>query len=65
MARIPSIALLAPVETRRRVRAAASRMQLDFRIEADNNRRFRENFTGDPDVIFPAAGRRAVLASAC
>ncbi len=29
------------------------RMQLDFTIEAANNRRFRANFENDPDVIFP------------
>jgi ubiquinone biosynthesis protein len=29
-------------------------MQLDFGIEAANNRRFRRLFHGDPDVIFPA-----------
>jgi ubiquinone biosynthesis protein len=27
--------------------------QLDFRIEAGNNRRFRANFHGHPDVLFP------------
>jgi ubiquinone biosynthesis protein len=27
--------------------------QLDFRIEAANNRRFRENFRGHPDIVFP------------
>jgi ubiquinone biosynthesis protein len=27
--------------------------QLDFRIEARNNHRFRENFRDDPDVVFP------------
>ena len=27
--------------------------QLDFRIEARNNRRFRENFRGNTDVVFP------------
>ncbi len=27
--------------------------QLDFRIEAKNNRRFRTNFKGHPDVVFP------------
>lgn len=27
--------------------------QLDFRLEAANNRRFRANFKGDPDVAFP------------
>jgi ubiquinone biosynthesis protein len=28
--------------------------QLDFAIEARNNRRFRENFRGNPAVLFPA-----------
>jgi len=28
--------------------------QLDFTVEADNNRRFRANFSGHPDVVFPA-----------
>ena len=27
--------------------------QLDFRIEARNNRRFRENFRDQPAVVFP------------
>jgi ubiquinone biosynthesis protein len=27
--------------------------QLDFRVEARNNRRFRENFRGNADVVFP------------
>ncbi len=27
--------------------------QLDFRIEARNNRRFRDNFRNQPDVVFP------------
>jgi ubiquinone biosynthesis protein len=27
--------------------------QLDFRVEARNNRRFRENFRNEPDVVFP------------
>ncbi|HEX2659331.1 MAG TPA: AarF/UbiB family protein [Polyangia bacterium] len=27
--------------------------QLDFTVEADNNRRFRANFAGHPDVVFP------------
>lgn len=27
--------------------------QLDFRIEAANNLRFRENFSQEPDVVFP------------
>jgi ubiquinone biosynthesis protein len=29
-------------------------MQLDFRMEAENNRRFRSYFAGDADVVFPA-----------
>lgn len=32
---------------------AAIYAQLDFRQEAANNRRFRANFHGDPDVVFP------------
>jgi ubiquinone biosynthesis protein len=27
--------------------------QLDFRVEARNNHRFRENFRNEPDVVFP------------
>ena len=49
---IPSIATLSPVATVEEFgRAIFS--QLDFRIEARNNRRFRENFRGHPDVVFP------------
>jgi ubiquinone biosynthesis protein len=50
--RIPSIALLAPVESVDQF-GRAIRMQLDFTIEARNNRRFRKNFAGDPDIVFP------------
>jgi ubiquinone biosynthesis protein len=50
--RIPSLATLAPAaavdEFGRAVFA-----QLDFRIEARNNRRFRENFREQRDVVFP------------
>ena len=50
--RIPSLATLAPAaavdEFGRAVFA-----QLDFRIEARNNRRFRENFREHRDVVFP------------
>jgi ubiquinone biosynthesis protein len=49
----PSIALLAPVESVDQF-GRGIRMQLDFTIEAENNRKFRKNFEGDPDVIFPA-----------
>jgi ubiquinone biosynthesis protein len=49
---IPSISTLAPVATVEEFgRAIFS--QLDFRIEAANNRRFRENFRGEPKVVFP------------
>ena len=49
---IPSIATLSPVATVEEFGRAIF-AQLDFRIEARNNRRFRENFRGDPDVVFP------------
>jgi ubiquinone biosynthesis protein len=49
---IPSIATLSPVaavdEFGRAIFA-----QLDFRVEARNNRRFRENFRDHPEVVFP------------
>ena len=50
--KLPSIANLAPlamVEEFGRAIAA----QLDFKIEAANNRRFRANFAGNTDVVFP------------
>ena len=50
---VPSVRLLAPVESVDEF-GRGIRMQLDFGIEAANNRRFRKNFAGDPDVIFPA-----------
>jgi ubiquinone biosynthesis protein len=52
MALIPSIRLLAPVESVDEF-GRGIRMQLDFTVEAANNRRFRENFAGDRDVLFP------------
>jgi ubiquinone biosynthesis protein len=49
---IPSISTLAPVATVEEFgRAIFS--QLDFRVEARNNRRFRENFRDEPMVVFP------------
>ena len=60
----PSISLLAPeeavVEFGRGIRA-----QLDFELEARNNKRFRRLFATDPDVVFPAlvphlCGRRVL-----
>jgi len=52
LGKIPSLAPLAPdaaVEEFGRAVFA----QLDFRVEAANNRRFRENFRKHPDVVFP------------
>lgn len=49
---IPSIATLSPVATVEEFGRAVF-LQLDFRIEARNNRRFRENFRGHPNVVFP------------
>ncbi len=50
---IPTLYLLAPVKSVRQFCAAVNR-QLDFRIEAANNVRFRENFSNQPEVVFPA-----------
>src|SRR3954467_1858067 len=52
IARIPSISTLSPIETLDEFGRAIF-AQLDFRIEAANNRRFRANFKGHPDVVFP------------
>lgn len=52
MSIIPSIRLLAPVESVNEF-ARAIEMQIDFTIEADNNRRFRKNFGDTSDVEFP------------
>lgn len=49
---VPSLRLLAPVESVDEF-AKAIQMQIDFTIEADNNRRFHENFAAFPDVDFP------------
>ena len=53
LALLPSLAMLAPVESVDEFGRGIS-LQLDFTIEARNNRRFRENFAGDRDVMFPA-----------
>ena len=50
---VPSLALLAPLESIEEF-GRGIRMQLDLTVEAANNRRFRGNFAGDPDVFFPA-----------
>lgn len=52
LARVPSLAPLAPIEAVDEF-ARAIFAQLDFRIEVRNNRRFRENFRGFDDVVFP------------
>jgi ubiquinone biosynthesis protein len=49
---IPSIATLSPVAAVDEF-ARAIFSQLDFRVEARNNRRFRENFRNRPEVVFP------------
>jgi ubiquinone biosynthesis protein len=49
---IPSISTLAPVDTVEEFGRAVF-AQLDFRIEARNNLRFRENFRSHPMVVFP------------
>jgi ubiquinone biosynthesis protein len=49
---IPSISTLAPIDTVNEFgRAVFS--QLDFRVEARNNRRFRDNFRNHTTVVFP------------
>ena len=53
IARIPSISTLSPGRDAWTSSAAPMFAQLDFRIEASNNRRFRDNFKGHADVVFP------------
>lgn len=65
VALIPSLRLLAPVESVDEF-GRAIRAQIDLRIEAANNHRFTENFAGDPDVGFPElypalCGRRVLV----
>jgi ubiquinone biosynthesis protein len=52
VALVPSFRLLAPVESVDEF-GRAIRAQLDLRIEAANNERFANSFSGDPDVGFP------------
>jgi ubiquinone biosynthesis protein len=52
LTRIPSLAAVSPQSSIEQF-GRAIHDQLDFRIEARNNRRFRENFHDDPDVVFP------------
>src|SRR6185312_6994204 len=49
---IPSISTLAPVAAVEEFGRAIF-AQLDFRIEAANNRRFRHNFRDRPEIVFP------------
>src|SRR4051812_13698264 len=49
---VPSVSTLAPVASVEEFGRAIF-AQLDFRIEARNNRRFRDNFRAQPAVIFP------------
>jgi ubiquinone biosynthesis protein len=52
LTRIPSLAAVSPESSIEQF-GRAIHAQLDFRVEARNNRRFRENFRDDPDVVFP------------
>jgi ubiquinone biosynthesis protein len=54
---IPTLHLLSPVMAVRQFCFAVNQ-QLDFRIEAANNLRFRENFKNEPAVVFPALVER-------
>jgi ubiquinone biosynthesis protein len=49
---VPSVSTLAPVASVEEFGRAIF-AQLDFRIEARNNRRFRDNFRALPAVVFP------------
>jgi ubiquinone biosynthesis protein len=49
---VPTIRLLAPVESVDQF-GTSIKAQIDLRIEADNNRRFANNFANDPDIAFP------------
>jgi ubiquinone biosynthesis protein len=52
LTQIPSLAAVSPQSSIEQF-GRAIHEQLDFRIEARNNRRFRENFHEVPDVVFP------------
>jgi ubiquinone biosynthesis protein len=52
LGKIPSLAAVAPESSVEQF-GRAIYAQLDFRVEASNNRRFRENFRNEPDVVFP------------
>jgi ubiquinone biosynthesis protein len=50
--KLPSLSAVAPESSVDQF-ARAIYAQLDFRVEARNNRRFRENFKNEPEVVFP------------
>lgn len=52
LGKLPSLSAVAPESSVDQF-ARAIYAQLDFRVEARNNRRFRENFKNEPDVVFP------------
>jgi ubiquinone biosynthesis protein len=52
LGKLPSLAAVSPESSIEQF-ARAVYAQLDFRVEARNNARFRENFKNDPDVVFP------------
>jgi ubiquinone biosynthesis protein len=52
LGKLPGLATLGP-EAAVEEFGRAVFAQLDFRIEASNNRRFRQNFRNNPDVVFP------------
>lgn len=52
LGKLPALAAVAPESSVEQF-ARAIYAQLDFRVEANNNRRFRENFKDEPDVVFP------------
>jgi ubiquinone biosynthesis protein len=52
LAKLPSMGSMAPESSVEQFSRAIS-AQLDFRIEARNNRRFRENFKAEADIVFP------------
>jgi ubiquinone biosynthesis protein len=52
LGKIPALAAMSPESTVDQF-GRAIYAQLDFRVEAKNNRRFRENFRNEPDVVFP------------
>ena len=52
LGKIPSLSAVSPESTVEQF-GRAIYAQLDFRVEARNNRRFRDNFRNEPDVVFP------------